>query len=52
MNDKTILRAEDNLCSAEMFVSMLRVCGIENEVILARDGVEANEPVPVRVAPP
>jgi two-component system, response regulator len=41
MGNGTILIADDDPRTAEMFGLMLRANGIDNEVVVARDGVEA-----------
>ena len=41
MGDDRILIAEDDPRTVEMFGLMLRAGGIDNEVVVARDGVEA-----------
>ena len=40
MRDKAVLLAEDNADIAEMFVMVLGRSGFNNEVVIARDGVE------------
>jgi CheY-like chemotaxis protein len=40
-NDGLILLAEDNPHMVEFFIGMMRAEGIENEVVVARDGIEA-----------
>lgn len=41
MRDEVILLAEDNADMAEMFVVLLGRSGFTNEVVIARDGLEA-----------
>lgn len=41
MNTGFVLLAEDRPGNAEPFVRVLRMNGVENEVVVARDGVEA-----------
>ncbi len=41
--DAFVLMAEDRRELANLFVEVLRMKGIENEVVIARDGVEALE---------
>jgi two-component system, response regulator len=41
MGDGTILMTDDDPRTAEMFGLVLRANGIDNEVVVARDGVEA-----------
>jgi CheY-like chemotaxis protein len=41
VRDEVILLAEDNADMAEMFVVVLGKSGFANEVVIARDGVEA-----------
>jgi two-component system response regulator len=41
LGDGTILMADDDPRTAEMFRLVLRANGIDNEVVVARDGIEA-----------
>lgn len=41
MRNETVLVVDDRRRNAELFAQVLRMCGFDNEVVIARDGREA-----------